>query len=231
MTSVAGTANANWFLEGGQLAFRGLIEALGAYGSEGMGRVGEGERPSVLDFGCGCGRVARYWGREYPQLRFLGCDYDRSAVEWCTRNLPFGHFFVNRMDPPLNLDDESISFAYALSVFTHLPEELQRPWLDELVRVVKPGALVYFTTHGDAYLDQLSQEERRTYLSGELVVRRATAVGTNACGAYHPSAYVRHAMCRRVEVVAHLPEGAAGNPRQDVWIARKPSSPAAPSAG
>ena len=55
MHLVAGTADAAWFLEGGARAADSIRSTLSAAGVD-LGGV-----RSLLDFGCGCGRVARYW--------------------------------------------------------------------------------------------------------------------------------------------------------------------------
>src|SRR5438445_1248741 len=56
------------------------------------------ELDSVLDFGCGCGRVIRHWPSG-PTL--YGCDYNPALVEWCQTNLPFAQFALNNLTPPL----------------------------------------------------------------------------------------------------------------------------------
>jgi SAM-dependent methyltransferase len=43
---------------------------------------------SVLDFGCGCGRVARQLIQQDPApTRYLGIDLHRGMVAWCQREL------------------------------------------------------------------------------------------------------------------------------------------------
>ncbi|HZO07354.1 MAG TPA: class I SAM-dependent methyltransferase, partial [Solirubrobacterales bacterium] len=43
---------------------------------------------SVLDFGCGCGRLARQLIQQQPQpQRYLGIDLHPVMVEWCAANL------------------------------------------------------------------------------------------------------------------------------------------------
>src|SRR5439155_22823550 len=49
---------------------------------------------SVLDFGCGPGRVLRHFHPEATECTFLGCDIDAESVEWLTGALapPFKLF-------------------------------------------------------------------------------------------------------------------------------------------
>lgn len=75
---------------------------------------------AILDFGCGSGRVTRYW-RDSPAA-VHGTDYTPDLIRWCERNLSFGKFQVNRADPLLGYPNDSFDLVYALSVFTHLAE-------------------------------------------------------------------------------------------------------------
>ena len=45
--------------------------------------------------------------------------------------------------------------------------------------------------------------------------------GPNACNPYHPESSVREKMTAGFTVVDCLPEGAPGNPRQDVYLLRR----------
>src|SRR5439155_7699 len=43
---------------------------------------------SVLDFGCGCGRIARQLIQQDPRPRaYLGIDVHRGMIQWCRENL------------------------------------------------------------------------------------------------------------------------------------------------
>ena len=74
---------------------------------------------TILDFGCGCGRVARWWqGLSEPRL--FGSDYDGVLTDWCRRTLPFLTVKTNGSLPPLPFRRGSFDFVYAISIFTHL---------------------------------------------------------------------------------------------------------------
>jgi SAM-dependent methyltransferase len=207
---VAGTADIGWFLEGGARAAASIRGSLAEAG------VSLEAVRSLLDFGCGCGRVARHWAGLSTAVH--GCDLNPRLAAWCRRTLPFGRFVVNRLDPPLPYGDGAFDLAYALSVFTHLPEASQRAWIDEMHRVIRPGGHLIVTTHGLRYRAELDAAAAARFDAGELVVGHADEAGTNACGAYHPEAYVRTRLAPPFEVVAFQPEGALGNPHQDLWV-------------
>jgi SAM-dependent methyltransferase len=210
---VAGTDDAVWFAEAGERAAQSLTALLARHGVA----LDAGTR--VLDFGCGCGRVIRHLRTRPAELH--GCDTNPVAVEWCAENLPFARFAVNALESPLDYDANSFDVAYALSVFTHLPERLQRHWMDEMRRVLKPGGVLVVSLHGDALRGKLTRAERADYRAGRLVVRGGDLIGTNHCAAFHPPALVRGAFARGFEVLEHAPEGATGNPPQDAWVLRK----------
>ena len=214
---VAGSADISWFLKAGGMAADSITGAL-------RGReVKVEELGSILDFGCGCGRVLRHW-HSLGSTRVCGVDYNAALIEWCRVNLPFAEVRTNQLSPPLPYGDAEFDLVYALSVFTHLTEELQVSWIEELSRVVRPGGHVVISAHGEAYLHRLNEQERKRFDTGRLVVKNNTkAPGSNMCSAYHPMAYVRDTMAAGLELVDFIPEGAKGNPKQDLYLLRKPS--------
>jgi len=208
MVRVAGTADADWFLRSGRAAY----DAIAAH-------VPLDEVRAVLDFGCGCGRVTRYWADFSGDV--CGSDVSDAAIAWCRANLSFARFETNALAPPLALPDASFDLVYALSVFTHLTEELQLAWRDELRRVLRPGGRLLATTHGRSYISRLDAEERSRFERGELVVRWGDLPGTNLCSAYHPERYLRETLANGFAFVELEPEGARGNPTQDLVLLRR----------
>ncbi len=212
---VAGHSDPTWFLAGGKMGAESIRTALEQNG------LSLADFGSVLDFGCGCGRVMRHW-QSVAGPSFFGTDYNPDLVDWCSNNIPYARFSVNDLWPPLDYKDSSFDFIYALSVFTHLPEDLQRPWVEEMARVLTPGGVLLLTVHGSHYLKELSSEEQESFLQGELVVREIEQAGSNVCGAYHPSSYLRRgAFGEYFEMIDHIERGAKGNPFQDIVLLTK----------
>jgi SAM-dependent methyltransferase len=108
----------------------------------------------ALDFGVGCGRVlvpldklCRRRSSFHARVQWYGSDIDREAIAWCQRCLaPVGEFVVNDPTPPLPFDDQFFDFIFSISVFTHLPEDMQFAWLAELHRVLKVGGTAILST-------------------------------------------------------------------------------------
>jgi SAM-dependent methyltransferase len=210
---VTGSPDPGWFVESGRLAAGSIRAALMRNG------LNVEHFASLLDFGCGCGRVIRNW-RALPSTQVHGTDYSDKAIAWSRTNLPFARFEANGLAPPLGYEEAAFDFVYALSVFTHLPEELQQAWLHELARVLRPSGYLVVTAHGEAYRSKLNPEERERFDRGELVVRWQQVAGTNLCAAYHPPSYVER-LADGFEVVDFAPEGAKGNPQQDQYLLRR----------
>ena len=210
---VAGTDDLAWFQEGGQLGVQTLVSLLARQ------QVDLAQLGSVLDFGCGCGRVLRHL-RPFERVRIHGTDSNPAAIAWCDQHLDFAEFGTNRLEPPTRYRDRSFDLIYAFSVFTHLTETLQLAWMREMRRILKPGGWLIVTLHGDHYLPHINVAARAQYQRGELVVLGEEVVGQNACAAFHPESYVRNVLAKDFDFIDFVPEGALGNPKQDAYLLR-----------
>jgi hypothetical protein len=96
--------------------------------------------------------------------------------------------------------------------------------MTELARVIRPGGLLLLTVHGDRYLDRLTRAERKRYDEGRLVIRHASASGTNLCCAFHPARFVRERLAAGFDLLEHTIGGfERGAPQQDLVVLGKPS--------
>ncbi|MGH8105730.1 MAG: class I SAM-dependent methyltransferase, partial [Arenimonas sp.] len=91
------------------------------------------EYESILDFGCGCGRLARMF-KGHPN-KIAGCDIDARHVEWINKNLPFMDAKVSKVAPPIPYQDNEFEAIISISIFSHLTERSQDQFLAELHRV------------------------------------------------------------------------------------------------
>lgn len=139
---VCGTIPPEDYLGGGERHAEALVQMLSAAGGD------PAQVLSVLDFGCGCGRVIAAAQALLPAAHFCGTDAEADLIGWAQTHLRRADFQVNAPEPPLGYAGSRFDFIYAISVFTHLDERLQFLWLDELARIAKPGATLILTVHG-----------------------------------------------------------------------------------
>jgi SAM-dependent methyltransferase len=181
----------------------------------------------VLDFGCGCGRTLRWLAPWAEKSELHGTDIDRDAISWCQRSIPFARFAVNDALPPLPYPDESFDLVYLVSVFTHLTEDLQFRWLEELRRVARRGGYVLVTVRGSYYVERLAADDRaelekRGFVFSQLPDHLQDMFPGWYQTATHTEDYVRKSYSAYFEVVRHLPQALDGC--QDIVILKRPAA-------
>lgn len=107
---------------------------------------------TMLDFGCGGGRMLRHLSTVAPEGTFWGCDTESRAIAWAQAYLdPRYRLFTNLREPHLPFAAGSLDLVYAGSVFSHL-HDMAEFWLLELRRIVRPGGTLYLTFQDDSSL-------------------------------------------------------------------------------
>ena len=175
---------------------------------------------SILDFGCGCGRLTRYF-RSSETQRVTACDIDAESIRWCQDNLAgtgvaFSHTAAM---PRLPFDASAFDLVLAISVFTHLPEAMQFEWLDELARVIRPGGILLASTHGETLLPRdVPDEVRSAFLESGFYYSKGS--GTPGLPDFYQTAYHRPeyvaSRWRNFDLVCELPRGI--NNHQDAYV-------------
>ena len=143
---VTGSADSAWYTEGGKLGAESICRTL----TECRRVSRQHSRPSSTS--AAAVGVSSATGGPLTSASLHGADQNPNLVEWCRQHLPFAKFQSNTLEPRLDYADQQFEFAYALSVFAHMPEDLQQPWMSELWRVLRPGGHLLITTQGDEYL-------------------------------------------------------------------------------
>lgn len=180
------------------------------------------EASKVLDWGCGPARLIRHMPILLKELQpeIFGVDYNPKTIAWCKRALPAMTFKENQLKPPLPFESASFDVIYGLSVFTHLSENSHQEWMGELKRILKPQGLLILSTYGKQVRDLLSEEEKKRFDRGCLIVRPRVQEGKRGYASFHSPTFVQTHLLHGMTVVAHLPAGHGGLSHQDVWAAR-----------
>jgi SAM-dependent methyltransferase len=152
----------------------------------------------VLDWGCGCGRVARFCA-DWPG--FTGVDIDADNVQWCRDQLSFGDFHPIDLYPPTPFPDRHFDLIFGISVMTHLAEDVQQHWLAELHRISAPYAMVLLTTLGEhaAARAGFLREGFAAFVASGSVFFRTTEAIEDALGnpGYYGTTFMTHEEIRR----------------------------------
>ncbi len=176
----------------------------------------------VLDWGCGPGRIIRHLPGLLPETaKFYGTDYNPESIDWCRRNLKGIEFGKNELHPPLDYSDGSFDLVYGISIFTHLSKPAHKEWTNELLRVLKPGGILFLTLHGEVFKNKLDSDELDRFNQNHLVVRGQVKEGHRTFIAFHPPEYVKKLTSGFI-LLNHIPGKMHGkSPEQDVWIFQK----------
>ncbi len=168
-----------------------------------------------MDFGCGCGRVLRWFQNQRNYYHFFGTDIDPEPIEWCRKNIYGVDWRTNTPLPPTSYDDKIFDLVYAISVFTHLNEEYQSAWLGEVRRITRPGGLVIATVHGDSVISKkpftraqtrVLEEKGFLFIEGTTGIFKLDGLPDFYQTAFHTSDYISREWSRFFVVVIQFHE-------------------------
>src|ERR1700730_5721985 len=126
---------------------------------------------SILDFGCGHGRVLRSLAADFPDALLMAADVDAAGVNFCAKT--FGAI-------PMYSDTDFSRLAFNTrfdliwvgSVFTHLRSERWMSILELFRSILTEDGLLVFSTHGSEVERRLREGQCRWYgLEAERVAK------------------------------------------------------------
>lgn len=182
------------------------------------------EASVVCEWGCGPGRILFPLAAmdSLKKFKFIGTDMFPPSIQWA-QSVQDGHttFFTNKMNPPLPIPDSSVDFVYAVSVFTHLSESLTRVWLKEIIRILKPRGVFWFSAHsGKHHQRDLDSAQLAALNRGEFVAIDSKHDGSQMYTGIHCPALMNNLITSAgAELLEYQPDG--NNKYQDAWIVRK----------
>ncbi|WP_135467902.1 class I SAM-dependent methyltransferase [Crenalkalicoccus roseus] len=107
--------------------------------------LGLGPGARVVDVGCGSGRLALQLAR-HGELRYLGLDVVPALLDYARRRVGREDFRFEAVDRiAIPAPDSGADFVVFFSVFTHLLHEESYLYLQEAMRVLRPGGKAVFS--------------------------------------------------------------------------------------
>jgi SAM-dependent methyltransferase len=187
---------------------------------------------SILDFGCGCGRMLLWMERVGRRAALFGTDIDNDAIAWCRDHIPYADVAINNADPPLPYAAGTFDLVYNHSVFTHIDELRQDAWLAELERVTRPGGFVVLSVHGELAIPDgawhiRDQVEREGIAFVDRSMARDFPLPDWYQNTYHAPWYVFEHWARWFEIRAYIPRASLGL-QDHVLLERRSASPRLP---
>ncbi len=227
---VTGVTDRKWFFETGQRSVADTQAVLSLLGK------GMDSYETILDFGCGCGRMLLWLEEVGAKSSLHGVDIDERAIRWVDENIPYVTAKVNQPLPPLDYPDGYFDLVYNHSVFTHIDEQYQDLWLAELRRVTKPGANLLLSVHGENAFFEYEAASRNAGGNPQLVrdqlasegiafIREDPWVGSPFPDFYHTTFhapwYVFEHWSRYFDIKAYVPRGSLNH--QDLILLERPA--------
>jgi SAM-dependent methyltransferase len=127
---------------------------------------GKSSFESILDFGCGFGRVLRMLKAAFPEARLTACDIRRDGVDFCAAVLGatpvYSSLDVNEIDLEGPFD-----LIFCGSVFTHFDAGLWSTFLPYFESLLMDQGLILFTTQGRRTADLFRRRELEWGLTEE----------------------------------------------------------------
>ena len=228
---VTGSSSASWFTKSGVATINEWRRALA------LADCRFSDFGTILDFGCGCGRTIRHLQADLlATQRLIGLDVDAEAIAWLAASYPLVNAVTLNGGPPIPFSAGCVDLVVSHSVFTHLPEDLQFQWLEELARLLRIGGILVTSVHGtkvireyrETLLAQSRNDEARSveeairskgfyYVQGRTAAEMALPEYYGV--AFHDIRYLLEHWLRAFTLIAWLPTFALGH--QDVLVLRR----------
>jgi ubiquinone/menaquinone biosynthesis C-methylase UbiE len=150
------------------LAVGGNFEQAGAIECALLRSAGLRDSMSLIDFGCGSGRLAWALGREPIQIDYCGIDIEQRLLDYAKTKSPVHFRFVLSQALEIPAPDATADMVCAFSVFTHLHHEETYLYLTDIHRVLRPGGRLVFSflefaqpLHWEIFENAIEGEKRR----------------------------------------------------------------------
>jgi SAM-dependent methyltransferase len=109
-------------------------------------RIASPPLQQVLDFGCGVGRLTEPLAARARHV--VGVDISEEMIRLARKYFPHIAFHLNEKDDLSDFESGSVDFIYTNIVLQHLDDGLQRHYIREFARLLRPEGLAVFQIPG-----------------------------------------------------------------------------------
>ncbi|MEI6086615.1 MAG: class I SAM-dependent methyltransferase [Bacteroidota bacterium] len=186
------------------------------------------EMPTILDWGCGTGRIVQHLHSFDHYLLLYGADINHEIISWNHQNIKGVHFSLISLITPTDYPDNYFDLIYGISVFTHTPSNQQKDWINEMNRIIKPSGILMVSTMGAYFNQQLFTQELKQLaehgiFEKEFKDKGITAPGNRNYSVYETAAFFEKMITEHFNII-HFYEGSSYPEKfggQDLWILQK----------
>lgn len=100
---------------------------------------------TVLDFGCGSGRVSSALGKLVDLHGFIGIDIIQELLQYAKEKSPNHYEFIVSPSLQIPIKNDCFDFAYAFSVFTHLLQSEIYIYKMQIFEKLRPGGTFVYS--------------------------------------------------------------------------------------
>lgn len=100
---------------------------------------------SIIDLGCGSGRLAKHLGLNFERIDYLGIDIVQELLDYAQSQSPSTYRFQLNQTLSLPAPDASTDMVVIFSVITHLLHQESYVYLQEARRVLRPNGRIVFS--------------------------------------------------------------------------------------
>jgi len=181
---------------------------------------------SILDFGCGTGRLIVGWYLDNPKRHLSGCDINRELLDWAMDSLPRSiDWRQSFLTSPLPYASKCFDFIYLVSVFTHLSLTSQYLWIEELKRIIRPSGCFLITLQGEVYVRLFLPQRVEEFSKKGYIETANSDEGSNSFSTFHSFEFVKELFCD-FDILGYYPRWSINYPEvvfpvasfQDVYV-------------
>jgi SAM-dependent methyltransferase len=238
--NVAGAVDEDHFDQAGLRSIDDFNRALASVGRT----MTQAQR--ILEWGCGCGRILRQLPFDPARQEVHGCDIDGKAIGWIQENLPDIQAVQTEGLPPLPYASRHFDLIINHSVLSHLDEDYQDAWLEELRRVLSKDGILILTVHGPhAYAGWVSTLPPGYPVLEDAIEQSKAALDAEGIyffvddgwaanfpkfyqSTFHAPWYIFEHWSQYFEILSYIPHGSLGH--QDMIVLGHKPPPTAPRA-